>query len=58
MTDVTAITTGEGWLYLAPMLDLHSAKSMLGLKLYRRATVDTPSPGFSVSLAVDISPRH
>ena len=26
VTDVTAITTGEGWLYLAPMLDLHSRR--------------------------------
>jgi len=26
VTDVTAIATGEGWLYLAPMLDLHSRR--------------------------------
>jgi putative transposase len=26
VTDVTAITTGEGWLYLAPMLDLCSRR--------------------------------
>ena len=26
VTDVTAIATGEGWLYLAPVLDLHSRR--------------------------------
>ena len=26
VTDVTAIATGEGWLYLAPMIDLHSRR--------------------------------
>jgi putative transposase len=26
VTDVTAIATGDGWLYLAPMLDLHSRR--------------------------------
>ena len=57
VTDVTAIATGEGWLYLAPMLDLHSRRvvawatsesndTALALDVLRRALrVRRPPPG-------------
>jgi putative transposase len=57
VTDVTAIATGEGWLYLAPMLDLHSRRvvawavserndTTLALDVLRTAIrAREPSPG-------------
>lgn len=57
VTDVTAIPTGEGWLYLAPMLDLQSRRVMawatsesndtaLALDVLRRALrARRPAPG-------------
>ena len=57
VTDVTAIATGEGWLYLAPMLDLHSRRIVgwaasesndteLALDVLRRALrARRPPPG-------------
>lgn len=46
-TDVTAIATGEGWLYLAPMLDLHS----------RRVVAWSASESNDTALAVDVLAR-
>ena len=43
-TDVTAIATGEGWLYLAPMLDLHS----------RRVVAWAASESNDTALALDV----
>ena len=57
VTDVTAIATGEGWLYLAPMLDLHSRRvvawatsesndTVLALEVLRKALqARRPLPG-------------
>jgi putative transposase len=57
VTDVTAIATAEGWLYLAPMLDLHSRRvvawggsesndTALALDVLRRALkARKPPPG-------------
>jgi putative transposase len=57
VTDVTAIATGEGWLYLAPMVDLHSRRivawatsesndTALALDVLRRALrARGPAPG-------------
>jgi transposase InsO family protein len=57
VTDVTAIATDEGWLYLAPMLDLHSRRvlawaasehndSALALDVLRKALrMRRPPPG-------------
>lgn len=47
VTDVTAIATGEGWLYLAPMLDLHS----------RRVVAWATSPSNDTALALDVLRR-
>lgn len=47
VTDVTAIATGEGWLYLAPMLDLHS----------RRVVAWAMSESNDTSLALDVLRR-
>jgi transposase InsO family protein len=44
VTDVTAIATGEGWLYLAPMLDLHS----------RRVVAWATSESNDTALALDV----
>jgi transposase InsO family protein len=44
VTDVTAIATGEGWLYLAPMLDLHS----------RRVVAWATSENNDTALALDV----
>jgi transposase InsO family protein len=44
VTDVTAIATGEGWLYLAPMLDLYS----------RRVVAWATSANNDTSLALDV----
>ena len=58
VTDVTAIATDEGWLYLAPMLDLHSRRVLawaasesndtaLALEVLRSAIrVRRPPPGW------------
>jgi putative transposase len=57
VTDVTAIATGGGWLYLAPMLDLHSRRVVawaasesndteLALDVFRKAVrARQPAPG-------------
>jgi putative transposase len=57
VTDVTAIATGGGWLYLAPMLDLHSRRVVawaasesndteLALDVFRKAIrARRPAPG-------------
>jgi transposase InsO family protein len=47
VTDVTAIATGEGWLYLAPMLDLHS----------RRVVAWAGSESNDTELALDVLRR-
>jgi len=47
VTDVTAIATGEGWLYLAPMLDLHS----------RRVVAWAASEANDTTLALDVLRR-
>jgi putative transposase len=47
VTDVTAIATGEGWLYLAPMLDLHS----------RRVVAWSASESNDTALALDVLRR-
>jgi transposase InsO family protein len=44
VTDVTAIATDEGWLYLAPMLDLHS----------RRVVAWTGAENNDTALALDV----
>jgi transposase InsO family protein len=50
VTDITFVPTGEGWLYLAVILDLYSRR-VLGWALHERLTTPLPLEALQMALA-------